>query len=423
MLDRNPSGIPAPETNFAVNAAGIVTACLTLYCLAEYWPGMNRLHVVLWVIGMGAIPMLLADVFYYRIWQRPSTGLGRWRTPDLGRIAIKLLGLAGVFAFYALLYALFNEYHKPFYNPFWEFLRLIAPVAAVVTVPYFYLVDGLQKDPEDAYYHTGRLLLGRLEKNKMSLIGANLRNWLVKAYFLPLMLVFFMGNAGYFVNFTWAHPTNAWQTIQFLINFTFLVDLVYGAMGYMMTFRVLDAHIRSSEPTVAGWMAALICYPPFVDSVMFNGYLNYHDGFEWGNWLEKWPIIYMMWGQAIVVLLAIYSSATISFGYRFSNLTYRGIMTNGPYRFTKHPAYVAKNLSWWLISVPFIPSQGWRVAVAQCLLLLGVNIIYYLRAITEERHLSRYPEYVQYGLAMNNKSIFAPVAKILPFLQYKAPKH
>ena len=39
---------------------------------------------------------------------------------------------------------------------------------------------------------------------------------------------------------------------------------------------------------------------------------------------------------------------------RFSNLTHRGIITNGPYRYSKHPAYLAKNLSWWLVSMPFM---------------------------------------------------------------------
>lgn len=39
--------------------------------------------------------------------------------------------------------------------------------------------------------------------------------------------------------------------------------------------------------------------------------------------------------------MAIYAWATIMFGGRFSNLTHRGIITNGPYPWTKHPAYRA----------------------------------------------------------------------------------
>ena len=72
------------------------------------------------------------------------------------------------------------------------------------------------------------------------------------------------------------------------------------------------------------------------------------------------------------------------------------------------------------MAVPFMassPLQGIRLS----LLLLGNNFIYYLRAKTEERHLSHYPEYVEYALMMNNKSIFKWTAKIFPFLKYKPP--
>ena len=65
----------------------------------------------------------------------------------------------------------------------------------------------------------------------------------------------------------------------------------------------------------------------------------------------------VFWGSTILVCIAVYSWATISFGIRFSNLTNRGIITNGPYRYTKHPAYIAKNLSWWMESVPFVSNQ------------------------------------------------------------------
>ena len=79
-----------------------------------------------------------------------------------------------------------------------------------------------------------------------------------------------------------------------------------------------------------------------------------------------------------------------------------------------------KNLSWWLISVPFLLNT-WQIAVKGSVLLLGLNVIYYLRARTEERHLSHYPEYVAYALAMNDRSIFRWCAKLMPFLKYRAP--
>ena len=73
-------------------------------------------------------------------------------------------------------------------------------------------------------------------------------------------------------------------------------------------------------------------------------------------------------------MLSVYGWAALSFGIRFSNLTHRGIITSGPYRFTKHPAYVAKNISWWLISIPFLPADGSPFTALQlCLGLAGIN--------------------------------------------------
>jgi len=146
-----------------------------------------------------------------------------------------------------------------------------------------------------------------------------------------------------------------------------------------------------------GWLVALICYEPFW-SLINAQYLNYDSGRPWGVVLWDMPIIYGLWGGAILLLTGIYVWATVYFGARFSNLTHRGIITNGPYRYTKHPAYLVKNLSWWLISMPFIIHDGQiSESIRHCLMLLLVNGIYYIRAKTEERHLSKDPVYNAYA--------------------------
>jgi protein-S-isoprenylcysteine O-methyltransferase Ste14 len=163
-----------------------------------------------------------------------------------------------------------------------------------------------------------------------------------------------------------------------------------------MSLRATDTHIRSTEPTALGWLTALVCYQPFW-SLLGGQYLAYDSGRPWGVWLASTPWAYAVWGSLILVLVTIYVWATISFGARFSNLTHRGIITNGPYRYSKHPAYLAKGLSWWLISMPFMISDSLLDSLRRCLLLLLLNGIYYLRAKTEERHLSLDPVYVRYA--------------------------
>ena len=63
-------------------------------------------------------------------------------------------------------------------------------------------------------------------------------------------------------------------------------------------------------------------------------------------------------GAWLVFLTAVYAWATVAFGFRFSNLTHRGILTHGPYAWTKHPAYLSKNLFWWFSLLPFLVTNG-----------------------------------------------------------------
>jgi len=90
----------------------------------------------------------------------------------------------------------------------------------------------------------------------------------------------------------------------------------------------------------------------------------------------------------ISLLWGIFAWASVALGFKASNLTNRGIVASGPYRFVRHPAYVAKVLIWLI--------QGIFFAQYTAGILLGFMIIYYLRAWTEERHLSRDPDYLAY---------------------------
>ena len=74
-----------------------------------------------------------------------------------------------------------------------------------------------------------------------------------------------------------------------------------------------------------------------------------------------------------------------------------------------------------MIGLPFISHMGLKTAIANCLLLGGVNIVYWWRARTEEKHLSRDPRYVAYALAMNERSLLAFLGRWFPVLQYRVP--
>ena len=140
---------------------------------------------------------------------------------------------------------------------------------------------------------------------------------------------------------------------------------------------------------------ALAFYAPF-NQVLGPNFFAYETNMKWHHWLAQTPNLAYLWGFLIILTAFVFVWSTVIFGLRFSNLTHRGIITSGPYRFMRHPAYVSKSLNWWLVSMPFMVQTSWPEAVRLCLLLLMVNGVYYLRARTEERHLSSDYEYQQY---------------------------
>ena len=76
------------------------------------------------------------------------------------------------------------------------------------------------------------------------------------------------------------------------------------------------------------------------------------------------------------------------------------------------------------MAVPFMPRGTPDEAIRRCLLLLAVNFIYVMRAKTEEWHLSRDPDYVQYALWMEQHGLlrFLKRLPVLRYLAYRQPR-
>jgi hypothetical protein len=413
--------LPESCTSYWVSLVGFVGFIAAAFILRHYHD-LSTTTLMLLPLAAIALPMIVLELGPRRVHTRQSSGLdfSARGAVDWVRIGAKLFGFVVTFVVIAILYWLLPVYHGEFYAPFWQLLEVVFPVFLLVSIPYFIIIDRHMSEPRDGYWHCGMAVLGFTEQVDKQVLVQYVLGWLVKAFFIPLMFMMYLRSFQYFLGVDFAEmiasPVNIYT---FFFEFSFLVDLVFACVGYVLTMRLLDTHIRSSEPTVKGWAVALMCYEPFW-TVTYGSYLAYDsDSFAWGHWLMEYPVLYSLWGATIIALLMVYAASTMTFGLRFSNLTHRGILTNGPYRVCKHPAYVTKNLTWWLIAVPFIVEGGVLDAVRDCLLLLGVNVIYYLRARTEERHLSWDPVYREYATLMNDKSIFRGVAKWLPFLRYQ----
>jgi len=312
------------------------------------------------------------------------------------------------------LYAMLPTYQDGWYYYYKEFLQgWILPGWVILGLPYTVLTlrrrSGLRWDRKDPAVLL--LLLGRgfpwgrwqtiirhcFLPRSTRIVWMGL---IVKFFFMPIMFKFFLDN-GYHVvkdfedivaqlqgdpDFSpgWQGTT---ETLYYLF-FTLMVfiDVCLASLGYLITMRWLDAGMRSVDLSLLGWASCLACYMPFNKLIAWQMGLPTTDV----TFISNVPLrIAAMTG--VMICMAIYLWSTLAFGLRFSNLTRRGLFTQGPYAYVRHPAYIAKNISWWIEASPNLLDPR------ALLCLLGWNGIYYLRAITEEKHLSRDPRYATYA--------------------------
>ncbi|MDQ5902339.1 MAG: hypothetical protein QG606_555 [Patescibacteria group bacterium] len=237
--------------------------------------------------------------------------------------------------------------------------------------------------------------------------------FLVKFFFVPLMLKFLIQNISnmilFFQTIAAAHqiatPEFIFITLYpFALSMLLCIDTEYFLVGYLTESRVLSNEVRSVDTSTLGWLSALACYPPLNE--ITRTFIGWHssDFSNFGN-----LSLNLFFGGLSLICMSVYVWATLSLGWKASNLTNRGIVSRGAYSFVRHPAYISKNLAWWIMGIPFILnafSQGIfsnelkfannLISLAPILSIMAWSSIYYIRAITEERHLALDPEYRVY---------------------------
>ncbi|KQM64475.1 protein-S-isoprenylcysteine methyltransferase [Sphingomonas sp. Leaf17] len=347
------------------------------------------------------VPMALWSLLVDKVHRNLSTGID-WTGPRPWRetIDISLTKLAGLWITWggiALIYATGRFYWIGNFAFAMWCLTWAAPVLFVCSVPYVLWIDRRLVAPRDGAWMLGAWMTGQAGVEREAIYN-HLRSWGVKAFFLAFMLGGLPGGFGEFVRGDLSVVLRDPVALSlWLIALMFLIDMAFATVGYVLTFRPLDSHIRTANPFAAAWMAALICYPPLT-LMMDGGVLDYHIGTaSWTYWLQWHPVLLALTGAVLVGLTGIYAWATVAFGPRFSNLTNRGILTHGPYRWTRHPAYWSKNLFWWISTVPLLSTGSLVDAARATLTLMAVSGVYYWRAKTEERHLMLDPDYRAYN--------------------------
>lgn len=190
----------------------------------------------------------------------------------------------------------------------------------------------------------------------------------------------------------------------YLITVLFLIDTAFFAVGYLTESSIFNNKVRMVENSLFGIFICLICYPPF--NTVTTNFLSWHqrdnamffgDPYNVWTWIFRW---------LAVIFLTVYAIASISLFTRASNLTNRGVVETWPYNRIRHPAYISKNMFWWLTTIPILfvnitPGFDWGKYILNnvwiIVSMLCWNLIYYLRAITEEKFLMKDPEYQAYA--------------------------
>lgn len=406
----------------------------------------DRQDTLLAALVIIASVMLLVE--FVRLWRWEGSGFINL-DPDLkekryshflGNALIHYFLNLGLLAFVIAFFHTAGEYgfrsNSAYYQPWFRFLELA----------WFYYGPGLWMEGQGLGWFLGLpyVILTRALKHSpdadrrdMTILPAKVLGWagshllrapslrpsfgdyekkavralLVKVFFGPLMTVFFcdqfphlVSNVGYVFhwipqaisNGTYTHNQFNNDFFNLSIALIFSIDVALAWVGYVTSSRWVDNQTASAEPTLLGWMVCIICYPP---SQMFLGlYYSSPGEREVLQFQSQWLITFFT--ALMVMSYIVYMAATLWFGVRFSNLTNRGIIRKGPFAIIRHPAYASKNFSWWIVMFPAIvwnaTHTGLQVAILQTIGLVLMTWVYYLRAMTEERHLSLDPAYLDY---------------------------
>lgn len=330
---------------------------------SEGWPGRRVKNVA------ASFFFVTCSFLVYRF-SPHSRGLREFTDERIGISGVEILTAA--YIVYSLLLLVFYLFEK---NP-----KSSKSIAALQAMRRW--VFPPEKNAENGWSREERL---------------GLLSMLLKGFFAPLMLLsLFQFTSSMVANGLYLYRNQAElpedflslfnsHGFWFLLQLILFLDVVFYTVGYLVEHPALKNEIRSVDPTLLGWAVALACYPPFnlVTARLLGGNIADFPQFQS-------PAVHITVNVLLLLLMAVYASASIALNFKASNLTHRGIISHGPYRFVRHPAYAAKNVAWWLGSLPAFAAawerSAWSFLLSVCCVAAWTTL-YALRAITEEAHL------------------------------------
>lgn len=318
----------------------------------------------------------------------------------------------------AIIYSAYQFYtFHPFYGTkdfeaghvfFEKFLNIYL----VAALPYFIITLIFKSSRVEDYYDPAIRLIHMFKQVSLRLLRRESRQsvlfvfrkqynrkilliLLVRAYFIPTMIIQVYGNLYNAVTMTQKNFDD-YQFLSFLFFVSailWLMDTINASLAYVIESRWVENRPRSIDMTIGGWLVCLSCYAPLN---MVTGTL-----FPWAPSVEtnnpddllvaSMGFLYAI-KIAEVLMLAAHIYTDVSLGPSVANITLRKLQTRGFYGIIRHPGTSLK-LAYFLLTSIFFKAF-WQFKFIYGYLMWGM--IYVLRALTEERHLRHYKEYQEY---------------------------
>lgn len=303
-----------------------------------------------------------------------------------------------------------------------DFLEHFFDLYQVAGLPYFFVTLMLKSsriedfyDPAIRLIHIFKKIFGRalrpgnnkpvfrVMRNKYN--RKVLLNLLMRAYFIPAMVVqihFQLNSAVRYSN----NGFNNYDFITILLWLTailWLMDVLNASLSYCVESRWIENRTRSIDLTAGGWLACLSCYAPLnqVTGTLFP-FAMYAVSNNPADLLVPNDALY--YGIRIVetIVLVMHVYTDVSLGPSVANITLKRLQTRGFYGIIRHPGTVFKLSLWWVSAGFYRSFWTFRHVFGHIMW----NVIYILRALSEERHLSHFKEYREYKKKV--KSRFFP---------------
>ncbi|MBO5386015.1 hypothetical protein J6A64_06845 [bacterium] len=181
--------------------------------------------------------------------------------------------------------------------------------------------------------------------------------------------------------------SDVWLKIIFTITaFVYLIS-------YLSDSTFFKNKIKSVDTTPLGVLSCICCYYPM--TILTYAFIKVTDQ-------QLLPVndTNLLVVLNIIVIFANIGSliAIMSLGTKAGNLTNRGIVTHFPYNIVRHPDYSMQIIYIMATTVPLYINTSLPLfeKIMITLTTFAWIYIYYLRAITEERHLIQDEKYQEY---------------------------